>query len=208
MPVFPSKLPIIQAPMAGSQGSALAIAVCEAGGLGSLPCAMLSLEQARAEMQAIRAATSAAFNVNFFCHVPPEPDELRPDAVARATRALLCGIWPRHRGAGQDRTARAPFDDDFCALVEEFSPAVVSFHFGLPSEALMQRVRAAGAKILGCATTVAEARLAGKARRRRHHRARRRGGRPSRRLPRSRHFARSPACSRCYRRWPAPCAFL
>lgn len=61
-------LPIIQAPMAGVQGSALAIAVCNAGGLGSLPCAMLSLDAMRKELTVIRAHTTRPFNVNFFCH--------------------------------------------------------------------------------------------------------------------------------------------
>ncbi len=142
--------------MANSQGRALAIAVCEAGGLGSLPCAALSLEQARAEMQAIRAATRAPFNVNFFCHVPPEPDEL----AQTLWRAQLAPYYAEHGldvAAPVKAAPRAPFDADFCALVEDIRPEVVSFHFGLPCEALMQRVRASGAKILGCATTVAEA---------------------------------------------------
>lgn len=142
--------------MAGSQGSALAIAVCRAGGLGSLPCAMLSPDQARAEVQAIRAATDAPFNVNFFCHVPPAPDE----AAQTRWREMLA---PYYAELGLDiaapvkAAARNPFDADFCALVEELRPTVVSFHFGLPSDALLHRVRAAGAKILSSATTVAEA---------------------------------------------------
>ena len=70
-------LPILQAPMAGVQGSALAVAVCEAGGLGALPCAMLSPEAVRAEVAAIRARTGRPFNLNFFCHQPPTPDHAR-----------------------------------------------------------------------------------------------------------------------------------
>src|SRR5271166_3071774 len=68
------ELPIIQAPMAGVQGSALAVAVSNAGGLGSLPCAMLGLDALRAELTTIKAQTNKPFNVNFFCHVPPTPD--------------------------------------------------------------------------------------------------------------------------------------
>ena len=64
-------LPIIQAPMAGVQGSALALAVSNAGGLGSLPCAMLSLEAMREELVRLRTGTTRPFNVNFFCHKPP-----------------------------------------------------------------------------------------------------------------------------------------
>ena len=65
------ELPIVQAPMAGVQGSALAVAVSNAGGLGSLPCAMLSLDAMRNELAAIKTQTGRPFNVNFFCHVPP-----------------------------------------------------------------------------------------------------------------------------------------
>src|SRR5688572_2788299 len=67
-------VPLVQAPMAGANGSAMAIAVSEAGGLGSLPAAMLSPEQLAAEITAIRAATSRPVNVNFFCHRQPDPD--------------------------------------------------------------------------------------------------------------------------------------
>ena len=77
--------PIIQAPMAGVQGSALAVAVSNAGGLGSLPCAMLSPDAIRSELSVITAATARPFNVNFFCHTPPQPDPEREDAW----RALL-----------------------------------------------------------------------------------------------------------------------
>src|SRR5690606_2339486 len=78
------ELPIIQAPMAGVQGSALAAAVSNAGGLGSLPCAMLSLDALREELAALRAKTDRPFNVNFFCHRPPTPSTQR-EAAWRAT---------------------------------------------------------------------------------------------------------------------------
>ncbi len=151
-----SRLPIIQAPMAGAQDARMAIAVCEAGGLGSLPCAMLSLEQARAQIGAIRAATSAPFNVNFFAHVSPQPD---PDALAR-WRDLLSTFYGEFGLDAAEQAPspqRKPFDEDFCALVEDMRPPVVSFHFGLPSDELLRRVRGVGAKILGSATSVAEA---------------------------------------------------
>src|SRR6187397_3144815 len=70
-------LPVIQAPMAGVQKSTLAIAVSNAGGLGSLPCAMLSHEEMREELQKVKAGTAQPFNVNFFCHHPPTPDPVR-----------------------------------------------------------------------------------------------------------------------------------
>jgi nitronate monooxygenase len=150
-------LPIIQAPMAGVQGSALAVAVCKAGGLGSLPCAMLGLDAMRKELESIRAQTTQPFNVNFFCYAQPEVD-LKREAAWRA--ALLpyfveLGIDPNSIPAAP---ARAPFSRDAADVLAEFRPAVVSFHFGLPSEDLLARVRSWGAKILSSATTVDEAR--------------------------------------------------
>lgn len=149
-------LPLIQAPMAGSQGSALAIAVCEAGGLGSLPCAMLSADAIRSEVAAIRAATSRPFNLNFFCHTPPEPDAAREAAWRAQLGGYYAefGIDPNTIPAGP---GRQPFTADAAALVEELRPAVVSFHFGLPAPDLLARVRASGAKLLSSATTVEEA---------------------------------------------------
>jgi nitronate monooxygenase len=150
------QLPVIQAPMAGSQGSELAIAVCNAGGLGSLPCAMLTLDGLRAELQAIRAGTEQPFNVNFFCHTPPAADAKR-DA---AWRELLVpyfkeyGIDPREGSSG---VARAPFSAAAADVLEQFKPAVVSFHFGLPSADLLARVKKCGSKVLASATTVEEA---------------------------------------------------
>lgn len=141
--------------MAGAQGSALAIAVSEAGGLGALPCALLTAAQARAELLIIRQRTDKPFNLNFFCHAPPVPD---PAREARWVARLAC--YRRELGVEVEALpgGRAPFGEEACALVEEFRPRVVSFHFGLPAEALLARVRGAGAKIIASATTVAEAR--------------------------------------------------
>ncbi len=151
------ELPIIQAPMAGVQGSALAIAVAEAGGLGSLPCAMLGRDALRAELATIAARTRRPINVNFFCHAQPEPDPARE----RAWRAALAPYYAEY-GVDPDAIAtgpgRVPFDAEAADVLAEFRPAVVSFHFGLPSPDLVARVRAWGAKILSTATTVAEAR--------------------------------------------------
>jgi nitronate monooxygenase len=152
-----TELPLIQAPMAGWQLSALAAAVSNAGALGSLPCAMLTPEGIRKELAALKAATRNPFNVNFFCHTPPAPDEARE----RAWRGKLTpfyreyGIDPENIPAGP---GRSPFSDAAADLLDEFEPAVVSFHFGLPSPELLKRARARGAKILSSATTVEEAR--------------------------------------------------
>lgn len=143
--------------MAGVQGSALAIAVSNAGGLGSLPCAMLTSPAIRSEIAAIKAQTRRPFNVNFFCHLPPQPDEERE----RAWRALLAPFYAEF-GIDADsipaQVGRQPFDAEAAAIVEEFRPPVVSFHFGLPAPDLLARVRATGAKVLSSATTVDEAR--------------------------------------------------
>jgi nitronate monooxygenase len=152
-----TELPIIQAPMAGAQGSALAVAVSNAGGLGSLPCAMLGLDAMRSELAAIRAATKRPFNVNFFCHPEPAPDAAR-EAAWRAVLAPYfaeLGIDPDAIPAGP---GRSPFRHEAADVLAEFEPPVVSFHFGLPSPDLLARVRAFGAKVLGSATTVDEAR--------------------------------------------------
>jgi nitronate monooxygenase len=151
------ELPIIQAPMAGVQGSALAIAVSNAGGLGSLPCAMLSIDALRKELTAIRAQTAKPFNVNFFCHTQPVPDAAR-DALWRAALAPYFAELGVDASAISGGPGRLPFSDEAAEALEDHKPPVVSFHFGLPSEALVARVRGWGAKIVSSATTVDEAR--------------------------------------------------
>src|SRR3990167_7820704 len=149
-------LPLIQAPMAGVQGHALAAALCHAGGLGSIPAAMLSLDALRTELTQLTALTDKPYNVNFFCHTPPTPDPARESAWQQALRPYydelelsLADIVP---GPG-----RAPFSDQVANVVEAFKPAVVSFHFGLPAAALLARVKRWGSLVLASATTVDEA---------------------------------------------------
>ncbi|WP_350612819.1 nitronate monooxygenase [Pseudomonas sp. HY7a-MNA-CIBAN-0227] len=150
------KLPIIQAPMAGATGPAMVIAANKAGALGSMPAAALSIEQLREALTAIRQHSSTPLNVNFFCHKPPTPNAER-DAEWKNL------LKPYYRELGADFEApapvsnRAPFDDAACQVVEGFRPEVVSFHFGLPEKALLDRVKATGAKVLSSATTVEEA---------------------------------------------------
>jgi nitronate monooxygenase len=145
--------PIVQAPMAGAGGVQLAIGAIRGGGVGSLPCAMLGPQAIVEQAAAVRAAVSGALNLNFFCHpLPAAPDET-------AWRALLApyyaegGVEP-----GASPALRRPFDADACAAVEQVRPAIVSFHFGLPEPALLDRVRATGARIFGNATTPDEMR--------------------------------------------------
>src|SRR5947209_7504356 len=134
--LFGIQLPIIQAPMAGVQDSALTIAVSNAGGLGSLPCAMLNREQMRAEIAAIQAGTSSPFNVNFFCHTPPSPNPEREKRWREALEPYYreLGIDPNAAGAAAQRN---PFTSDTADILEEFRPPVVSFHFGLPAPELL-----------------------------------------------------------------------
>jgi nitronate monooxygenase len=151
-----TELPIIQAPMAGVQGSALAVAVSNAGGLGSLPCATLSLDAMRAELAEIKAHTAKPFNVNFFCHTSPTPSVER-EAMWRSTLSQYYqayGIDPDTIPVGPER---APFSAEAAELLRAFTPAVVSFHFGLPSAELLACVKMWGSKILCSATTVDEA---------------------------------------------------
>ncbi|MCF8479418.1 MAG: nitronate monooxygenase [Rhodospirillum sp.] len=155
--VLGTPLPLIQAPMAGVQGSALAIAVCRAGGLGSLPCAMLASEAIIAEITAIRVATDAPFNANFFCHVRREPSEAESARWADALASYAAEFGPPPKSSPKG-ASRRPFDAAVADLLEPLAPPVVSFHFGLPAPDLLARVRSWGSRILASATTVAEAR--------------------------------------------------
>jgi nitronate monooxygenase len=150
------ELSIIQAPMAGVQDSALAIAVSNAGGLGSLPCAMLSADTLRRELEAIGVRTSCPINLNFFCHVMPEPDAKREGAW-RKRFGDYYAEFDLDIAATPSVPVRQPFGPEMAEIVREFKPAVVSFHFGLPSDDLLAVVRSAGARVLSSATTVEEA---------------------------------------------------
>jgi nitronate monooxygenase len=150
-------LPIVQAPMAGAMDFELAAAVSKAGGLGSLPAGMLTPQQIREQMGALRGRTAKPINLNFFCHSPP----VLNNAQEAAWRDRLA---PYYRELGIDPAApvpssnRTPFNAELCELALELKPPVVSFHYGLPDAALVARIKQSGAKILCSATTVAEAR--------------------------------------------------
>ncbi len=151
------ELPLIQAPMAGVQGSALAIAVSNAGALGSLPCAMLPLDAIRAELKTVAGGTSRPVNINFFCHTPPTPDAAREAGWRTVLQPYYdeLGIDLRDIPAGP---GRQPFSHEAADVLSEVKPSIVSFHFGLPSAELLARVGSWGAKMLSSATTVDEAR--------------------------------------------------
>src|SRR5689334_25311096 len=122
------EVPIVQAPMAGVQTSTLAIAVSDAGGLGSLPCALLGTDAMRDELAAIRSRTARPYNVNFFCHTPPTPDAAR-EASWRAALAPYyqeLGLDPNEIVAGP---LRSPFGNEAADILEGFRPAAGSLHF-------------------------------------------------------------------------------
>ena len=150
-----TRLPLVQAPMAGVQGAALAAAVCEAGALGSVPGATHTPDTLRAELTALRAATDRPWNVNFFCHTTPVFEPAR-EAAWRATLA------PFHAEAGIDGSqvppgaGRQPFSAALADALEPFAPRVVSFHFGLPDAALVARIKRWGSVVMSSATTVEE----------------------------------------------------
>lgn len=154
--LFKTEFPIVQAPMAGIMDADLVIAAAEGGALGSLPCAMLSAEKAREQVNIVRQRVSAPINMNFFCHKAVEADPKRE--AGWRTR-----LGDYYKELGLDPSApvnaanRAPFDAAMCDVVEELKPEVVSFHFGLPEPALLKRVKATGAIVVGCATIVREA---------------------------------------------------
>lgn len=149
--------PIIQAPMAGSSSLDMALAVTAAGGLGSLACAALDANGLRDLLASARQGTSGPMNANFFAHPVPKAD-------AQRDAAWLRRVSPFYKELGLDVPESLstgpvePFDEARCAVVEEFAPAVVSFHFGLPDPALVSRIKAAGCRIISSATTVTEAR--------------------------------------------------
>lgn len=151
------EVPIIRAPMAGASGSEMAVVTSEAGGLGSLPCAMLDAAEDRSELGAIRQRTAKPINVNFFCHTPAQPDAVR-EAAWKAHLTPYYTELGLDASASQPAVTRAPFDEAMCEVVEELRPEVVSFHFGLPEHSLLSRVKTSGCVVLSSATTVEEAR--------------------------------------------------
>lgn len=154
--LFGIELPIIQAPMAGVQGCALAIAVSQAGALGSLPCAMLSLEALDTALTHIRTQTTKPINVNFFCHHEPEPQAVKQAMWLKQLAPYFAelGIQPDIQAAGAQR---APYTSAQAEVLAKFKPEVVSFHFGLPNEDLLLEIKSWGSKIISTATTVEEA---------------------------------------------------
>src|SRR4030088_2205211 len=154
--LFKTEFPIVRAPIAGVIDADLVIAAAQGGALGSLPCAMLSVEKAREQVNIIRQRVSAPVNMNFFCHRAVDPDPQR-EAGWKQRLSSYYGELGLDPTAPVNAANRAPFDAAMCALVEELKPEVVSFHFGVPEPELVARVKAAGCLVMGSATIVREA---------------------------------------------------
>ncbi len=180
--LFKTEFPIVLAPMAGIMDAELVIAAAQGGALGSLPCAMITAEKAREQVNIIRQRVSAPVNMNFFCHTPVDADPAREAGWKTRLGAYYeeLGIDP---AAPVSAANRAPFDEAMCALVEELKPEVVELPFR-PAASGAGQARQGGRlhrDVVGDDREGSD--LAGGERRRRHHRARRGGGRPSRHVP-------------------------
>ena len=156
MDLLSIKTPIVQAPMAGANGSSMVIETCKAGGLGSLPCAMLSVEKMHTEVGIIRQQTNEPINLNFFVHKRPEVD-LETDKNWLKRLSDYYSEFELDLDVVLPKATREPFGEDACAFVEKVRPEIISFHFGLPEIKFLDRVRVAGCKVISSATTVEEA---------------------------------------------------
>src|SRR5262245_43407816 len=154
--LFHVELPIVGAPMANFAGLDLALAVAEAGGLGSLPCAALDPDRIRADVAAFRSRTRKPLNLNFFCHAEAVPDADKDRAWLKRLSAYYAEFDAKPPALPLS-AAHPPFGETDCAAVEAIRPEIVSFHFGLPAPSLLARVKAAGCKIMSSATTLREA---------------------------------------------------
>jgi nitronate monooxygenase len=154
--LFKTEFPILLAPMAGVMDADLAIAVAQGGGVPSVPCAMISPEKAREQVGIIRQRVSAPVNLNFFCHEAVDADPAR-EAIWRGRLSSYYREYALDPSAPINAANRAPFDDVFCEVVEELKPEIVSFHFGLPEQRLLERVKATGCILMSSATIVREA---------------------------------------------------
>lgn len=150
-------LPLVQAPMAGVSTPAMAAAVCEAGGLGSLALGASDAAGAAAMIADLRARTARPFAVNLFVHAAPHDDGDRAaawiDALA-PTFAEFDAVAPTALRAIYPSFAE---DDAMLALLLATRPAVVSFHFGLPGADRIAALRAVGCLLLASVTSPAEA---------------------------------------------------
>lgn len=151
------RLPIIQAPMAGVSTVALAAAVSNAGALGSLGLGNATVEQARTQIQQLKKTTAHPFNINFFCHQPPVVDAVLEQAWLQMLNPYFAEFSAVPPAAIQVMNQSFIGNQAMLEMLLEERPAVVSFHFGLPAQAVIEQLKAAGIRLFGCATCLAEA---------------------------------------------------
>lgn len=155
--LFGLPTPIIQAPMAGTATPALAAAVSNAGGLGSLGLGMSTVAQARQIITETQALTDRPINVNLFCHQPAERDAEREAAWIRHLAPLFAEVGAAPPAALNEIATSFLLDAAMQRLVLELRPAIVSFHFGLPPASYLTALREAGIRTLATATNPREA---------------------------------------------------
>ena len=153
--------PIIQAPMAGVSTPAMAAAVANAGGLGSIGVGAVNAPVATEMIVAVRARTDRSFNVNLFCHEPARADAKRETAWLAHLRPEFDRVGRGASGRTSARSTRAFWRTRTCLRpCWPRRPKVVSFHFGLPSTDWVRALREAGIVLLASATNPGEARRA------------------------------------------------
>ena len=149
--------PIIQAPMAGVSTPALAAAVSNAGGLGSLGVGAMNAQGARKVIRETRELTSRPFNINVFCHAPASAEP----AVEKAWTEWLAPVFAQYGATPPAKLSEIytsfVVDDAMLEVFVDEKPAIVSFHFGLPSKEYIDALRGAGIKLIASATNVREA---------------------------------------------------
>ncbi|MDB5328337.1 MAG: 2-nitropropane dioxygenase [Phycisphaerales bacterium] len=153
-------VPIIQAPMAGTSTPALAAAVCEAGGLGSIAIGAVAAAEAEQMISRARSLTDRPFNVNVFCHRPARPNPAVEAAWINRLTERYHAFGGRPPAELREIYTSFIVDDAMLEVILRQRPSVVSFHFGLPPAAVVAALRAIGTVLLSTVTSVAEAELA------------------------------------------------
>ncbi|UOQ69644.1 NAD(P)H-dependent flavin oxidoreductase [Hymenobacter volaticus] len=153
--------PIIQAPMAGVSTPALAVAVSEAGALGSLATAALPGPEVVAQQLAeLATATNRPFNVNVFCHQPSPADPAHDAQWLAYLRPFFADLHSTPPTQLQEIYSSFRTNDALLAVLVQAQPRVISFHFGLPTAPQLAALRRTGALLLACVTSPAEAHVA------------------------------------------------
>lgn len=150
--------PIVQAPMAGTSTPELAAAVANAGGLGSIGVGAMTDKVAGDAIAAFRARSSLSLNVNVFCHRPAKPDAAKEAAWLARLRPEFDALKDTAPAALTEIYKSFIADEAMFRAILAARPKVVSFHFGLPSDAWIRALKEMGIVLFGTATSLVEAR--------------------------------------------------